>query len=83
MLTAKGSEQGCFRIRGEPTHVLVCVDDAYAPGGMNDLTIYRPLELDRVEIYGGGREIRLYTAWFMNRLTKHKYRPQPRIPGVC
>lgn len=84
MLTPVGGETGCYRIRGEPTHVLVCVDESRALGGMSDLALYRPSDVDRVEIYGGGREIRLYTTWFMSQMAKKRnFRPFARLPGVC
>lgn len=84
MLTPTGGDTDCFRIRGTPTQVLVCVDESRALGGMNDLALYRPSEIDRVEIYGGGREIRLYTTWFMGQMAKKRnFRPSPRLPGGC
>lgn len=84
--TAKpGRDAGCLLIRGRPTEVLVCVDDVRALGGMEDLALYQPFELERVEFHtgNGGAEIRLYTTWYLNYMARTKQRPRPRIIGVC
>ncbi len=56
---------------------LVFVDEVPAMGGLAMLASYDPWEIERVEIYGSGGQIRVYTTWFMEHAAKRRYRPQP------
>jgi len=66
-----GFSHDCAIVRGRPTRVSVWVDEAPMIGGLSYLDIVAPHEVHTVEVYGGGRHIRVYTAMFMERLAKH------------
>lgn len=70
----------CFLVRGQPVQPLVYVDELPAIGGMEDLAMYHPREIERIEVYGGGRMIRVYTTWFMENAARTRYRPSPILP---
>jgi hypothetical protein len=65
----------CFTIRGSPMRVSVWIDER--PGALDELTFYDPIDLARVEVFGGGRMIRVYTTWFMESAARRKYLPMP------
>lgn len=65
--TGLASFSDCILIRGRPTVISVVIDEVPAIGGLDQLAMYRPEELYLLEIYAGGRHIRAYTTWFMER----------------
>jgi hypothetical protein len=69
----------CVRSRGTTVQPVVIIDERPAFGGMEELISYSPQELYMVEIYGGGRQIRVYTNWFMQLAAHRHLNPQPII----
>lgn len=67
----------CLYIRGRSVEPAVYIDEAPVLGGLDYLASYKPHELHRVEIYGRGRHIRVYTAWFMERAAEGRLMPIP------
>jgi hypothetical protein len=67
----------CIWHRGRPAQASVMVDERLSLGGLDELRMYRPEELFMVEIYGGGRHIRIYTNWYMEMAVERKIRPRP------
>jgi hypothetical protein len=67
----------CVNIRGRPGRPVVYVDEVRWPGGLDLLSSYRPWDVARVEVYGGGEQIRIYTRWFLEWAAEHNYQPWP------
>jgi hypothetical protein len=61
----------CVYSRGRPTKVSVYIDESPV-FGLESLALFRPSEVARVEVYRGGRHIRMYTAWFMEQVALGK-----------
>jgi hypothetical protein len=55
----------------------VWIDETPMLGGLELLQLYDPGEFERVEIYNGGGQVRLYTTQFMERAARIGYRPMP------
>lgn len=72
-----GSFGNCSFVRGRPQPVSVIIDEWTALGGLDELAHYRPDEIYMVEAYGGGRQIRVYTNWFMERVATGRMRLRP------
>jgi len=83
LLEPRFNRDGCYVVRGQPTTVIVCIDERSAPGGMVDLRYYRPWEVERIEIYGGGRHVKVYTTQFLEWAAKQRYTPMPYVPYAC
>ncbi len=83
LLEPRFNRGGCHMVRGQPTPVMVCIDERSAPGGMEDLKSYRPWEVERIEIYGGGRHVKVYTTQFLEWAAKQRYTPMPYVPYSC
>jgi hypothetical protein len=73
------SGQDCVRVRGHAVRPCVIVDDGPLPGGLSSLSIYRTQDLYRVEVYGGGSMIVVWTRSYMDVLAR---RPQTPLPMV-
>jgi len=59
----------CTFRRGRREPVDICVDEVRAYGGAMELGLYGAGDLYMVEVYDMGREVRVYTRWFVeNRL---------------
>lgn len=69
----------CFLVRGRAVDPVVWVDEAPLIGGMDFLAAMSPYDMYMVEVYGNGRQIRLYTTQFMERAAKTRLRPFPFI----
>lgn len=69
----------CFAVRGLPVQPGVFIDEIPIPGGLEDLSVYRTDEIARIEILGGGRQVRIYTTAFMERAARRRYRPNPIV----
>jgi hypothetical protein len=77
------SQYDCAWVRGRPAPVTVCIDEMPILGGMDFLVGYQPHELYMVEVYGQGRQIRLYTNQFMERASRTRFRPVPLAASWC
>jgi hypothetical protein len=58
----------CYWIRGQLQPISVYIDDRPTFGGLEDLTMYRPSELYAIEVFSGGRSVRAYSNWYMERV---------------
>lgn len=65
----------CLRSRGRIVAPSVYVDEAPVFAGMEYLDAMEPHELYLVEVYGGGRHIRVYTQQFMERAARTRLQP--------
>lgn len=65
----------CLLVRGRIVEPVVYIDEAPVLGGLAYLDTFAPHELYMVEIYGGGRHIRAYTPYFMERAAKSRLNP--------
>ena len=66
----------CVYSRGSAAPVSVVIDEAPALG-LSQLTMFNPSEVHRVEVYDGGRHIRIYTTWFMEQVARGRRRISP------
>jgi len=67
----------CVASRGTAVQSRVVVDESPWLGGVEDLNDFHLADVSRVEIYGNGREIRVYTRQFMDWVSKRPYVPLP------
>jgi CarboxypepD_reg-like domain len=67
----------CVASRGTVVGSRVVVDEAPWPGGVDDLSDFHLADVSRVEIYGNGTEIRVYTRQFMDWVSRRPYVPVP------
>lgn len=67
---------GCLMVRGQPARPVVYIDEVRWPD-LELLSSYRTADVARVEVYGGGKEIRVYTRRFLRWAADHNYRPMP------
>jgi hypothetical protein len=74
-----GWTDDCLMVRGRAVEPAIWVDEVPVFGGMNYLESISPYELYMVEVYGNGRQIRLYTNRFMERAAKVRLQPLPFI----
>lgn len=74
ILSAPGS---CARVRGRVQRVTLCIDEVPSLGGFMQLASISPHELSMVEVYGGGRMIRVYTQAFMEQVSRRRFNPNP------
>ncbi len=72
---ATGGTEECLRVRGVPTRVCVIVDERPAFGGFRELELYRPQELFRVDVLGGGRVVQVYTRQFVEQMSRRSWTP--------
>ncbi|HSU16374.1 hypothetical protein [Longimicrobium sp.] len=63
-----GGAPECVRVRGVAVHPCVILDET--PSSFDQLSAYRPQELYRLEVYGGGGIIVAYTADFARRIAR-------------
>lgn len=68
---------GCVASRGTVAASRVVVDEAPWMGDVRDLHDFPLADVSRVEIYGGGREVRVYTRQFMEWASRKPYTPAP------
>lgn len=62
--------------------VRLCIDDASPIRGARELEAYTPSDLWLMEIYREGREVRVYTRWFIERVIRTRRGELRRIP-IC
>ncbi|HET6764496.1 MAG TPA: carboxypeptidase regulatory-like domain-containing protein [Longimicrobiaceae bacterium] len=67
----------CIRSRGMEVQPMVYIDERRSIAGLDELGAYSPQEIYMVEIYGGGREVRVYTNWFMQLSARRHMNPMP------
>jgi hypothetical protein len=67
----------CVASRGTAVQSRVVVDEMLWMGGVDDLADFHLADVSRVEIYGNGREIRVYTRQFMDWVSRRPYVPVP------
>jgi hypothetical protein len=65
-------EQLCIFGGSSERAIRLCIDDVRPTGGAGDLTRYEPAHLWRVEIYGNGSQVRVFTRWFVDRTVRSK-----------
>ena len=73
-----GSDR-CVWMRGSATQTAVYIDEHPAIAGLEELAVYQPEEIYMAEIYDGGRQIRVYTKWFMQRAARGHLNPEPFV----
>jgi hypothetical protein len=69
----------CFRVRGYPVRPLLYIDEVQI-SGMQLLSIYRPEDVARVEVFSGGRMVRVYTRNYMETLASSNRAPDSLPP---
>lgn len=75
--TALSAPGSCARVRGRVQRVTLCIDEVPSLGGFMQLASISPHELSMVEVYGGGRMIRVYTQAFMEQVSRRRFNPHP------
>jgi hypothetical protein len=71
---------GCVYERGRPAQRTVYLDETRVPLAM--LSAVRPDEVALLEVYGNGRQIRVYTRSFMEWAADYHYTPLPLIAAI-
>jgi len=72
----------CVSSRGTAVSSRVVIDESLWVGGLDSLRDFYLPDVERVEIYGNGREIRVYTRQFMTWASRRPYVPTPLAMGV-
>ncbi len=67
----------CVYSRGRAEHAAVYIDEAPWIGGLSSLVDFQLPEIARVEVYNGGREVRVYTRSFMEWASRRPFVPSP------
>ena len=62
--------------------VRLCIDDSSPIRGARELEAYAPSDLWLMEVYREGREVRVYTRWFIERVIRTRQGELRRIP-IC
>lgn len=70
----------CLRVRGMPTRPRLFVNEVQM-ASTELLRIYRPEDVERVEIFGGGVMIRVYTRTYLEMMARTNRAPEPLLPG--
>jgi hypothetical protein len=65
-----GAASECVYSRGAPTRPCVIVDEA--PSMLSWLALYRPQEIYRLEVYGSGGTIIVYTTYFAQQMAHRR-----------
>ena len=68
----------CVAARGRVQRVSVFIDELPVPGGVFELSAFRPEELYAVEIWNGGAEIRAFTHRFVSEMAAGRAQFAPR-----
>jgi hypothetical protein len=69
----------CAATAGRAVPPAVFIDDIRAFGGMSELASYSPTEIERVEVYGRGAQVRAYTERYVERVASGRARLRPFI----
>jgi len=75
-MSSFGMPSECVYSRGSATPLTLVIDEMPA-FGLDQLAMYRPSEVHRVEVYQGGRHIRVYTSHFVEQVARGQRRVQP------
>ena len=67
----------CVSSRGGTAQPMVYIDEHPSIAGLDELEAYNPDEIYMVEVYGGGRQVRVYTNWFMELSGRRHMNPMP------
>lgn len=70
-------EEDCIMVRGRAIAPELIIDERPAVGGLAELEVYSPSDLFLIEIFAGGRQIRVYTTAFVEREGQRARRPSP------
>lgn len=70
-----GSLTPCAYVRGQSVPVSVTVDGMPTVAGLNALATYRGDELHMVEVYGGGRLVKVYTVAYVEQMARNGWHP--------
>ncbi|HSU16334.1 carboxypeptidase-like regulatory domain-containing protein [Longimicrobium sp.] len=65
----------CVIVRGRAAVPVVYVDEVRWGVGLDVLSTYRPEDVARVEVYGGGAQVRVYTRWFLDWASRNNTSP--------
>jgi hypothetical protein len=65
----------CAYVRGQSQPVSVTVDGMPTIAGLDALATYRGDELHMVEVYGGGRLVKVYTVTYVEHMARHGLYP--------
>ena len=65
----------CAYVRGQSQPVSVTVDGMPTIAGLDALATYRGDELHMVEVYGGGRLVKVYTVAYVEHMARHGLYP--------
>lgn len=60
--------------------VRLCVDDMSPIGGARELEAYLPSDLWLIEVYREGREVRVYSRWFIDQIIRTRHGEVRRTP---
>ena len=72
----------CVYTRGSAAQSRLVVDETPWLGDVNDMRDFQLADVARVEIFGGGREIRVYTRQFMDWASQRPFVPTPLGVGM-
>jgi hypothetical protein len=72
-------DQDCIYRRGQAVAPRLFIDDRPAFGGFSELAMYSPVEVNRMEVYGGGTMIRMYTDHYVESVARSKGQLLPVI----
>lgn len=67
----------CLFTRGRTVEPVVYLDEAPLLAGLDYLESFAPWEFHMIEVYGGGRHIRLYSPEYMKRAAQGRILPIP------
>jgi hypothetical protein len=70
----------CLRVRGIPARPRIFINEVQV-ANQEILTIYSPESVARVEVFGGGQMIRVYTRGYLEMMSRTSRRPEPLIPS--
>jgi hypothetical protein len=70
-----GGPQDCVLVRGQPVRPCIIIDERRSYGGWDELELYRPQELYRIDVLSGGAVIQVYTSQYVRRMNTAKWTP--------
>lgn len=86
LINTGGGRPDCIRVRGTPRRPCVVIDEAPAPGGFAALDAYPPRQLARINVYGRGSFIQVYTTAFMRSAARRNWNPdsvENQMAALC
>jgi hypothetical protein len=70
----------CLRVRGMPTRPRLFINEVQL-ATTELLRLYRPEDVARVEVFGGGAMIRIYTRDYLEMMSRTNRSPDPLLPS--